>query len=88
MTLRVTLEIVPFGIEANKRTLYQFDISNTGTATKSGKTRYEYHQMLPDTPWNETGKLIHHRSNGALSLARKLLERYEPSGIGGNSLNS
>lgn len=78
MTLRITLEIVPFGIEVNKRTIYQFDISNTGTATKSGKTRYEMHQMIPDMPWDETYKLMHERKWGAVRLARKALERMEP----------
>lgn len=83
MTLRVTLEIVPFGNEANKRTIYQFDVSNTGTSTKSGKTRYHAHQLIPapaDGGWvGFHRKMLHRREDGAVSLARKLLEWLEPS---------
>lgn len=83
MTLRITLEIVPFGNEANKRTIYQFDISNTGTSTKSGKTRYEAQQLIPtpeDGGWVGFGcKLLHRREDGAIKLAGKLLQHLGPS---------
>lgn len=81
MTLRITLEIVPHGNEAEKRIIYQFDIWNMGSQTKHGKTRYAYRQVIPDVaPWDiEQGKMLHRRSSGAVGLARKLLARFEPS---------
>jgi hypothetical protein len=80
LTLRVTLEIVPFGVEANKRTIYQFDISNMGSRTKAGKTRYKMLQKHPAIPDSDNGSLfLHKREKGALALARKVLQRLEPS---------
>lgn len=37
MTLRVTLEMVPFGLEEKKRTLGKMDISNVGGTPNLGK---------------------------------------------------
>lgn len=79
MTLRVTLEIVPFGIEENKRTIYTLNISNMGSKTKGGKTRY---RMLLEPPLSDPVKLLHIRGDGAVKLARKALQWLEP--LGGN----
>ena len=44
--LRVTLELVPYGLEGFKRRLYTLEIGNIGekgvTITKSGKKLYSY----------------------------------------------
>ena len=70
MTLRVTLEIVPFGIEENKRTIHQINISNIGKSSgQSGG--YSYLVEL-----DKEHKFIvtnHNRENGALRLLEKVL---------------
>ena len=44
--LRVTVDLVPFGLEKSKRTLYTMEIGNIGdrgvTYTKSGDPRFSY----------------------------------------------
>ena len=70
MTLRVTLEIVPFGVEAEKYTIHTVDISNVGFS--GSDDLYEYSVIkdgnrLPDT-------IYHYRSTGAITLVRRALE--------------
>ena len=82
MTLRITIEIVPFGIEANKSTLYQIDVSSLGTRTRKRQTRYLLEQKIPDAaPWEDASyKIRHYRERGAITLARKALQRLERVG--------
>lgn len=80
MTLRVTLEIVPHGIEADKEIIYQFDIGNMASQTKKGRTRYRV--ISEPKPFKlgmapHTFKLCHYREHGAIRLARMALERAE-----------
>lgn len=69
MTLRVTFEIVPFGVEANKRTIHTLNIHNIGTDAL-GWTEYSFD--LNGVASTET--IVHQRSEGALELARKVLD--------------
>lgn len=69
MTLRVTLEIVPLGIEQNKRTIGTIEISNLASKTKAGKTRYRvkcWGQLK--APWHDPTEwqFLHMRDDGAL----------------------
>lgn len=72
MTLRVTLEIVPFGNEDNKRTIYQLNIENQGSKTKAGRARYK---AILAGDRKLTWPITHFRENGALVLASKVLKR-------------
>lgn len=77
MTLRVTLEIVPFGEEANKRTLHTIDVSNIGTigyAPYNGQ-HCEYSVTVDGQCLSET--LTHFRDRGAMSLAIDALDLAE-----------
>ena len=77
MTLRITIEIVPYGDEAHKRVIHQFEVSNMGSKTPGGQTRYAG-KWLNTEPWNPEGfKLLHRRELGALRLARKALQLHE-----------
>lgn len=80
MTLRVTLEIVPFGVEAEKRTIYTIDIGNQASQTKNGRTRYK--ACVTPQPFKLASampvfKLAHYREQGAIKLARMALQRAE-----------
>ena len=69
--LRLTLEIVPFGIESQKQTIDAIEIFNTG--------ENEQRPDLGDYNAVRGGKLIgqvknHDRSDGALKLVRDMFE--------------
>jgi hypothetical protein len=75
MTLRVTLEIVPFGDETKKRTIRQLDIFNMGQVP--GSNNYEY-GVIDIDPEKNTGGLYqetvyHLRDHGASALVSKVL---------------
>jgi hypothetical protein len=74
MTLRLTLEIVPFGVEANKRVIETVNISNIGEGPMIGSYYYivehnDYKNYDDNTP-----QLLHWRKDGALVLAQRALE--------------
>jgi len=71
MTLRVTLEIVPFGVEENKRTIHTIDISNQGRVDGS-TDQCSYGVVLDGVPMANT--FLHYRSDGAIFLAEKVLK--------------
>lgn len=76
MTLRITLEIVPFGEEENKRIIEVINISNSGmTDFDTYQYRIEdnrYKQFREDDVWVE-----HIRSDGALKLASLALDKVD-----------
>lgn len=77
MTLRVTLEIVPFGVEAEKYTINTLEIYNTGNI---GFGLCSYEAKLISDGGTELQKVVgieHLRQDGAMSLARKVLEFLE-----------
>lgn len=72
MTLRVTLEIVPFGNEDEKRTIEVLNISNIGFDMANGKHTYcvernEYKKFKSPIV------VYHDRSHGALPLVEKAI---------------
>lgn len=76
MTLRVTLEIVPFGDEDKKYKIRQLDIFNIG---KIDRGYYEYGVIEID-PEKNTGGLYqetvyHVRDQGALGLVQRVLDQ-------------
>jgi len=82
MTLRVTLEIVPFGDEDKKYKIRQLDIFNMGIAppTKEGWDRGGYHEygVIDIDPEKNTGGLyqetvLHRRWEGACELVAKVI---------------
>lgn len=81
MTLRVTLEIVPFGDESQKRVIRQLDIFNMGVdASPDGWVTGGYHRygVIDIDPEKNTGGLyqetvLHRRWEGATALVAKVL---------------
>lgn len=73
MTLRITIEIVPFGVEAKKRVIETINVSNI---TPGHDDPAEYVIEHNDYKhYNETTPRVRHRrDDGALVLARKALE--------------
>jgi len=80
MTLRLTLEIVPFGEEDKKYTIRQFDIFNKGQAEFG---HYEYGVIDlggdRDLPGLYDKEIFHRRDLGAEVLAQKVLKLAEES---------
>lgn len=78
MTLRVTLEIVPFGREDKKYTIETLNISNVTlqvpTIVKGEDTYIIEHNDYKNYD-DKTPKVPHKREDGALTLVRKALER-------------
>lgn len=74
MTLRVTLEIVPGGVESNKRTIHTIDISNIGTTRfhQEYGEECEYSIIHNGTALTETVK--HFRNDGASILVQAVLD--------------
>lgn len=89
MTLRMTLEIVPFGVEENKHEIYHIDMNNTGVIEDKGfghvVCSYEYFLKKPIPPILMTqggptheieGQGVvpsHDRRDGALALLQGVL---------------
>lgn len=78
MTLRCTIEIVPFGVEENKRQIFRFDITNNGAVVDG-----DDHCLYSVKVKNQDGELIrgymglvHRRSDGAVKLVKRALERF------------
>lgn len=75
MTLRVTLEIVPFGNEAEKRVIEVLNISNRGKLNHGPDDLYAYGIEHNKYKTGEFDAFVnHHRNDGALALASYALE--------------
>lgn len=74
MTLRVTLEIVPFGEEQHKRTIDVFNISNIGKAFDPNYHIYVVERNEYKTGSHDLLKVFHKREDGSLVLVKKVLE--------------
>lgn len=72
MTLRVTLEIVPFGNEDEKRTIETVNISNIGFDLDSCKYMY-YVEHNEYKEFKSKIVVYHDRNQGALVLAQKAI---------------
>lgn len=82
MTLRMTLEIVPYGVEEDKYDIMTLDISNTGTVKNEGfgniYCSYEYSFKDHSGEVLKSGNIIeHNRRDGAVELVRKVLVENE-----------
>lgn len=75
MTLRVKIEIVPYGVEENAREIYRFDIFNKGRADKMTKYGVIELDQEKKTGGLWTNDVWHRREKGALELIRHVLER-------------
>lgn len=76
--LRVTVELIPLGIEEFKETLGSFLIANTGIKLKNGETMYDYEGVMSDMSTSKTvdmsGFVFHNRDKFVLELLYKVLE--------------
>ena len=70
MTLRVTLEIVPFGEEENKHTIGTINISNLGPDNAYECHLYHVHELPVAKP------IRHVREHGAWWLVRRVLNEH------------
>ena len=87
MVLRVILQIVPFGDEANAREIGRLDIFNKGIAdpTPDGWDRGGYHkygviELTPKTGFMNDKEVMHRRFDGAWELVRKAIDELEIEG--------
>jgi hypothetical protein len=79
MTLRVTLEIIPFGVEARKRTIAVANIHNRGPVTDHPQERfYRYGGEFKTDKGSMQGSfkdLVFDRGLGAWPLVKAAIER-------------
>ena len=76
MTLRCTLEIIPFGDEEKKRVIRTLNISNV-SFTEETPDGYNIYVIEVDDYKNyndKTPRVLHKREDGAEELVRKSLE--------------
>lgn len=73
MTLRVRVEVVPFGVESNARTLAVIDIANIGTA--GGIADYVVHPEIAGRQLPELEVAKHRRADGWLRLVKLALAK-------------
>ena len=69
MTLRVYIDIVPFGIEDEAYPLYEININNIGGLSNG---EHEYSFEVEDVGVSQE-TVTHARSEGAIELVRKVL---------------
>ena len=84
--LRLTLDLVPFGIETHKRSLFTVEIINVGhKITKEGKDLGRYKIRIVDEFGNkfDYGTLIkgHDRRQTAFALVRKVVNKLKKLNI-------
>lgn len=76
MTIRITIEIVPYGIEGNKFVIYEIEASNQRTIEEKGFGNticlYEY-RLHDEEALIAQGEVTHNRKEGALTLVSKIL---------------
>lgn len=87
MTLRVKLEVVPFGDEAKAYEIGRLDIFNKGIAPPSpdgwdqgGYHEYGVIEMTPTTGGLHEDTIIHRRWMGAWALVKKTLSALDIEG--------
>lgn len=79
MTLRVKLEIVPFGNESKIREIGRLDIFNMGRV-EFGHCEYGTIDLSPEQIGLHTRTVLHRRDNGAWHLVKKVLDVLEITG--------
>lgn len=83
MTLRLTVEIVPFGMEEAKIAIHLIEISNVGKSP--GRDGFHLYKIsvdgkaldskIPPHGIEHDSRIMHKRSDGALKLCEIALER-------------
>lgn len=85
MTLEVKLDIIPFGIRANRHTIFTVKIDRTADHADGRDYDYEileYNDMIPEGEAGHVlvvgcGEILGHRSGDrALELVRRVLENH------------
>jgi hypothetical protein len=69
---RITIEIVPFGIEEKKRTLYKIDGANINT-DDSNHADYQITTDIEEKVIHQLNIEKFNRENGILKLAKKII---------------
>ena len=77
---RITIEIIPFGIETMKREIYKIEGININTSSNN-IANYEINiKAIPKNTIKKTKIIKFNRSQGILSLLSKILEKMEKYG--------
>lgn len=77
MTLRVTLEIIPFGVEENKRVIRTINISNISNREPCNNHEYDTYVVEIDEykQYDDFNlRVFHKREDGAEHLVYKVLD--------------
>lgn len=77
MTLRVTIEVVPFGDESHSKIIHTLNINNVSFKEGRSALGEDTYVIEVDNCKNysdKTPKVQHNRSDGALRLVEKALE--------------
>jgi hypothetical protein len=72
MTLRVKLEIIPFGDEDRSREIARLDIFNMG-GDANGRHQYGVIELTPGGGGMHEKTIVHYRALGAWELVRQVL---------------
>ena len=74
--LRLSIDIVPFGVEPSKRRLSTIEIANVHT-NENNTADYKFHVTDVDSGMSYTGKLKgHKREDGHMVLVNKVIKKY------------
>jgi len=73
MTLRVTVEVVPFGSEENKKVLSVLNIHNRGVIAGHDYCHYDVEESPTEGPVRPWNGVAHARANGFWTLILKAL---------------
>lgn len=77
MTLRVKLEIVPFGVEEKMYEIGRLDIFNKGYAGLSDLCTYGAIDLTEGKEGLFDDEVFHNRADGAWQLVKKSIEKYD-----------
>jgi hypothetical protein len=80
MTLRVTVEIIPFGDEDKARTIDTLNINNITWregCSPNGEDQYIVERNSYKNYNENTPRIFHHRKDGALALIKKACELFK-----------
>jgi hypothetical protein len=76
--LRVTIDLIPFGKEEDKKELSKITIENVGKSPLDNYSKYKYNGYIDNfgTIRNIFGNIVHNRRDNALILLYEILENY------------
>jgi hypothetical protein len=85
--LRITIELIPFGVEANKKTISELVVGNTGVKNERDEHIYNVYGWVEHEPTGNyllddrfqkeefKGKVSHNRENGVFVLLYNIINR-------------